>query len=180
MKNIANGSKVVVTNHLYATGITGTIVENRIFGNSNKQVVYYIELDSEYKVPYRDDTSNSVMLEYGEFKLTTGVPEKLNFDDIYEQAVIAAKNAEWDFICKHGEPMYCGFAWVDFPSARTPFVSWCKKNGVGRKHWKKGWTLWNITSNPTQSMDLKMAGAVAFANVLNSHGIDCNAGCRPD
>jgi hypothetical protein len=105
----------------------------------------------------------------------------MNFQSIYEEALTAAKIAELQYFTKHGEPMYgCGFAWVDFPSARTPFVSWFKKNGVGSKHWRKGWSIWNPAGNFTQSMDIKYAGAQAFAEVMNKHGIDCYAGSRPD
>ena len=104
----------------------------------------------------------------------------MNFTSIYEEAMTAAKAAEQAYFEKYGEPMYCGFAWVDFPSARTPFVTWCKKNNVGSKHWKKGWSIWNPAGNYTQSMDIKEAGAQAFAEVMNKHGIQCYMGSRAD
>ena len=102
------------------------------------------------------------------------------FQLIYAQALGAAKQAEQEYFEKHGEPMYCGFAWVDFPSARTQFVYWCKKNDIGSKHWKKGWQIWNPSGNYTQSMDIKEAGAHAFAKVLNGYGIECFASSRAD
>lgn len=104
----------------------------------------------------------------------------MDFTIIYEEAMTAAKTAEAEYQAKYGEPMYCGFAWVDIPSARTPFVLWCKKNGVGSKHWKKGWSIWNPAGNNTQSMDIKEAGAYAFAQVLNQHGVVCNMASRAD
>lgn len=104
----------------------------------------------------------------------------MDFQAIYTQALDAAKAAEAEYLKQYGEPMYCGFAWVDLPSARTPFVTWCKKNGVGSKHWKKGWQIWNPAGNFTQSMDIKEAGAHAFAQILNKHGIDCRTGSRAD
>jgi hypothetical protein len=104
----------------------------------------------------------------------------MNYQEIYIEALRAAESAESAFMEKHGEPMYCGFAWVDLPSARTPFVTWCKKNDVGSKHWKKGWQIWNPAGNHTQSMDIKEAGAYAFAEVLRKHGIDAYAGSRAD
>ena len=104
----------------------------------------------------------------------------MDFQTIYNEAIKTAKLAEADYTAKYGEQMYCGFAWVDFPSARTPFVAWAKKNGVGSKHWKKGWSIWNPAGNCTQSMDIKEVGAEAFAQVLNSHGIDCAMHSRPD
>jgi hypothetical protein len=104
----------------------------------------------------------------------------MDFKAIYEEAIAAAKAAEQAYLEKHGEPMYCGFAWVDLPSARVPFVTWCKKNKVGDKHWRKGWSIWNPAGNYTQSMDIKEEGAEAFAAVLNKHGIECYAGSRAD
>jgi hypothetical protein len=59
-------------------------------------------------------------------------------------------------------------------------VTWCKKNNVGRKHWQKGWSIWNPAGNNTQSMDIKEAGAHAFAQVLNKHGVDCYSASRAD
>ena len=104
----------------------------------------------------------------------------MDFQSIYTQALNAAKAAEQEYFAKYGEPMYCGFAWVDFPSARTPFVTWAKKNDVGSKHWRKGWSIWNPAGNHTQSMDIKEAGAQAFAEVMNKHGIECHMGSRAD
>lgn len=104
----------------------------------------------------------------------------MNFQSIYNQALDAAKAAEQEYFAKHGEPMYCGFAWVEFPSARTPFVGWCKKNNVGSKHWNKGWQIWNPSGGFTQSMDIKEAGAYAFSQVMNANGVECVANSRAD
>jgi hypothetical protein len=104
----------------------------------------------------------------------------MNYDNIYTEALNAAKAAESAYMEAHGEPMYCGFAWVDISSARIPVVGWCKKNNVGRKHWQKGWCIWNPAGNGTQSMDVKEAGAYAFAEVLRKHGISAYAGSRAD
>lgn len=104
----------------------------------------------------------------------------MDYQAIYTQALNAAKAAEQAYFEKYGEPAYCGFAWVLFPSARTPFVTWCKKNNVGSKHWQKGWNIWNPTGNCTQSMDIKEIGAQAFAEVMNAHGIQCHMGSRAD
>jgi hypothetical protein len=76
--------------------------------------------------------------------------------------------------------MYCGFAWVDISNGRDPFVNWCRKNNVGKKHWNRGWMIWNPTSNFTQSMDVKEAGSTAFAKVLRNNGIDAYMGSRAD
>jgi hypothetical protein len=76
--------------------------------------------------------------------------------------------------------MYCGFAWVDISNGRDPFVNWCRKNNVGKKHWQKGWQIWNPSANFTQSMDVKEAGSRAFAQVLRSNGIPAYMGSRAD
>ena len=104
----------------------------------------------------------------------------MNFKLIYEQAVQAAQQAEADFIAQYGEPMYCGFAWVDISNGRDPFVNWARKNNVGKKHWNKGWMIWNPTGNFTQSMDVKEAGSSAFAKVLRDNGIPAYMGSRAD
>ena len=103
-----------------------------------------------------------------------------DFQAIYNEARAAGQKAEQDYMAQYGEPMYCGFAWVDIPNGRSPFVNWCKKNGIGSKHWKKGWQIWRPTDNMTQSMDILEAGAYAFAQVLRKHGIDAVSGSRAD
>lgn len=102
------------------------------------------------------------------------------FRAIYEEAIEAAKKAEQAYFDKNGEPWYCGFAWVEVPNGRSPFVNWCKKVGLGDKHWKKGWSIWNPAGNHTQSMDIKEAGASAFCEVLQKHGIDAFWNSRAD
>ena len=104
----------------------------------------------------------------------------MNFQEIYQNALAAAVAAEREFMAQYGEPMYCGFAWVYFPSARSQFVNWCKKNGIGRKNWRKGYDIWNPAGNFTQSMDIKEVGAEAFAAVLNAAGIECYMESRAD
>jgi len=103
-----------------------------------------------------------------------------NFQAIYDEALAAAVKAEADYMAQYGEPMYCGFAWVEIPNGRSKFVSWLKKNKIGDKHWKKGWQIWNPAGNFTQSMDIKEAGAYAFVKVLRAHGIDCVSASRAD
>jgi hypothetical protein len=103
-----------------------------------------------------------------------------NFQAIYDQAKAASNKAANDYIEKHGEHAYCGFAWVEFPSGRDKFVNWMRKNGIGSKHWKKGWQIWRPSDVMTQSMSVNEAGAEAFAEVLMAHGIQVNACSRAD
>ena len=103
-----------------------------------------------------------------------------NYQAIYEEALNSAKKAEQEYFDKHGEPFYCGFAWVHIHNGRHPFVNWCKKNGVGKKHWHRGWLIWNPTNNGTQSMDIKEQGSLAFERVLQQHNIPAMACSRAD
>lgn len=72
----------------------------------------------------------------------------------------------------------CGFAWVDVYPARGAFITWCKRNGVGRKGYPSGWNIWVRTN--CQSYERKTAYARAYAGVLNAHGIRAYAGGRLD
>lgn len=104
----------------------------------------------------------------------------MDFDIIYQKAVMAGKQAEQQYVAQYGEDPYCGFGWVEIPDGRSPFVKWCKKNGIGSKHWQKGWQIWRPTGNGTQSMSVLEAGADAFADVLNANGITAWACSRAD
>jgi len=104
----------------------------------------------------------------------------MNFQEIYTEALSASIVASNEFIAEHGEMAYCGFAWAEIPNGRSPFVNWCRKNGIGSKHWRKGWQIWNPCGHPTQSMDVKEAGTDAFVAVLRKHGIDAWACSRAD
>ena len=104
----------------------------------------------------------------------------MDFKVIYEQAVIAGQVAQQQYLTQHGEDAYCGFGWVEIPNGRSPFVNWCRKNGVGSKHWRKGWQIWRPTGLSTQSMTIQEVGAEAFVEVLRNHGIDAWACSRAD
>lgn len=103
-----------------------------------------------------------------------------DFQAIYNQALAAGQQAEADYVAKVGEDDYCGFAWVEIPNGRSPFVSWCKKNGVGSKHWKKGWQIYRCTGSYSQCMNVLETGAQAFAKKLQEHGIEAWMSSRAD
>ena len=98
----------------------------------------------------------------------------------YLKALEAAKQAEHDYRLQHGEGFMCGFAWVYFPNGRDKFVNWLKKNGIGSKHWQKGYMIWSPTKCGSQSIDLLEHGSRVFAAVLKEHGINCYAQSRLD
>ena len=99
---------------------------------------------------------------------------------------IAIKTVD-DFVAKHGEPMYCGFANVSIHPARGRFVSFMKKADIGSSGYKGGWRIsyYDIMPkshqyNHTQSMDIKEEGCRAFADALKKYGIDCYMQSRAD
>jgi hypothetical protein len=129
----------------------------------------------------------------------------MDFEKIFNEAVTAAVLASNEAEAKHGDNGACGFAWVDIPDGRSKFVSWLKsqikfylrelkdensqeyqtalrdaERLYGSKHWTKGWYIWNPSKSNVQSIHVKELGAVAFANVLRSHGIVCYASSRLD
>lgn len=71
-------------------------------------------------------------------------------------------------VVKRYEPVMdgvCGFAWIKCRPARGPFFAYCKAEGLGRKDYDGGWSIW--VSDFNQSMERKEAYAYAFAEVLN-------------
>ena len=99
---------------------------------------------------------------------------------------IAIKTVD-DFVAKHGEPMYCGFANVKVYPARGRFVSFMKKADIGSSGYKGGWRISYYDIMPldhqyrsTQSMDIKEEGCRAFADALKKYGIEAYMESRAD
>ena len=99
---------------------------------------------------------------------------------------IAIKTVD-DFVAKHGEPMYCGFANVSIHPARGRFVSFMKKADIGSNGYKGGWRISYYDMMPndhkyrgTQSMDIKEEGCSAFADALKKYGIEAYMESRAD
>lgn len=105
--------------------------------------------------------------------------------EIFELAKSAAQKASDEKI-EHATTWYpCGFAYVNIRPARGKFVKFLKDNNIGYKAYEGGYTIssHDMCSQPSawcQSMDVKYAGAVAFAAVLREHGINANESCRMD
>ena len=99
---------------------------------------------------------------------------------------IAIKTVD-DFVAKHGEPMYCGFANVSIHPARGRLVKFLKQMDIGSNGYKGGWRISYYDMMPkghryghTQSMDIKEEGCTAFADALKKYGIDCYMQSRAD
>ena len=102
---------------------------------------------------------------------------------LHHEAVVAAKKAVTDFIEKHGEPFYCGFAGVVVKGVRG-------NSRVGKRLKELGFNdnygggLY--FSNPAgfnltyQSMDLKEIGANKYAEMFRELGFDAHMSSNPD
>jgi len=102
--------------------------------------------------------------------------------DIVAEAVNAAKVAEATYLAKYGEPMYCGFAWVEIYVSRTnsPEAKALLAAGFKKDYKPKCLSMWNPGGSHTQSMDVKEAGAEAAAKVLSAYGYRAYACSRAD
>ena len=110
--------------------------------------------------------------------------------DIVTEAKQAAKNAAQAYVDdwkaktggnQYGEPMYCGFAWVNIAPGTSKFARDLKKAGVVRgRSYYGGVDVWNPGGIPTQSMDIKEACADTYVKVLGTYGIRATAMSRAD
>ena len=84
--------------------------------------------------------------------------------DMFLNARKVAIKAVDDFVAKHGEPLYCGFANVSIHPARGSFVKFLKAEGIGDNGFRGGWRISYydmMNGQPychTQSMDIKEIG----------------------
>tara|TARA_R110000772_G_scaffold216446_1_gene326970 strand:+ start:185 stop:529 length:345 start_codon:yes stop_codon:yes gene_type:complete len=109
---------------------------------------------------------------------------------IHNEAVEAAKKAvkeiQDEYVKNnpdnpHKEPFYCGFAWVKIRPATTAFARALKKEGVvDYVSYNGGYDISNPSDYHGQSMNFQEAGARAYADVLNNHGIRATSMSRPD
>ncbi len=106
--------------------------------------------------------------------------------DIFAEAKASSDSAVDEFVEKHGEPMYCGFANVLIRPARGPFVAWLKSNDIGGSGTYGGYRIpWHLISEGhpnsyTQSMDIKEVGCEAFADTLEKYGLKAYMQSRAD
>lgn len=106
----------------------------------------------------------------------------VNFVELHELATQAAQKAAQDYIDRHGESAYCGFAWVEVKVERTNSKEAKALKAVGfQSSWlPKRVYLWNPSNTPTQSMDVLETGARAYAEVLRNNGVDARMSSRAD
>ena len=101
---------------------------------------------------------------------------------IVQNAQQAAIQAESEYLAKNGEPGYCGFGWVEVYVERTNSKQAKELLAAGfKKSYKpKCLSLWSPGAYHGQSMDIKEAGAHAFAEVLQKAGLKAYACSRAD
>jgi len=107
--------------------------------------------------------------------------------DMFLNAKKVAIKAVDDFVAKHGEPMYCGFANVSIHPARGRFVSFMKKADIGSTGYGGGYRIsyYDIMPNDhqyrsTQSMSIKEEACEAFRDELRKYGMTVYAESRAD
>lgn len=109
----------------------------------------------------------------------------ITIKEAHEQAVIAAKEAASNI----PDGAYCGFAWIEVKGdLRKPIAKELKAAGFTKYTGKGMLWLYNPSNACTQSMDVKEAGAYAYANKFNelvgdklkAAGFRVYANSRPD
>lgn len=102
---------------------------------------------------------------------------------IMTEAYAAAAEASAEMLRKMGgEDRYaCGFAWCDIYGVKlsTKLGKEMEKHGV-RKSYTGGLQVWNPGKWGGQNVDVKEAGANAFAKVLSKYGFTAYSGSRLD
>jgi hypothetical protein len=105
---------------------------------------------------------------------------------MFQEACDKAREVATEYVEKHGEPMYCGFASVTIYPARGRLVKWLRDNGIGNNGYRGGWRISSydvIKGHPycsTQSLDIKETACDAFCDVLKKYGIEAYAEGRAD
>ena len=100
---------------------------------------------------------------------------------IKAEALEAGAKAAKEYIEQHGEPFYCGFAWVNIYDIKgnTKLGKRMKQAGI-EKDYSGAYSIWNPSQHGTQSMDVKEAGAQAACDVFRKYGFKAYMGSRAD
>ena len=98
------------------------------------------------------------------------------------EAAIQARTAAKAFYDTHGDHDACGFAWVNVWGVRSNSRLGKTLQSYGfRKDYSGSLQLWNPSGSATQSINIKEAGAEAYARVITQRlGIKAYAGSRLD
>ena len=114
----------------------------------------------------------------------------LDLEMVIAEATQAAKNASAKYFVEemNSEDSYpCGFAWVNIYKyegekirANSKLGKALASLGVKKSDFEKVFKVWNPSKIPAQNVDVKEAGAEAFADVLTKYGFTAYAGSRLD
>lgn len=103
--------------------------------------------------------------------------------EIHNQALVAARAAAKSALDNNGgrDNYPCGFSWVTVYGVKmnTRLGKEFARLGFKKEH-GGGIQLWNPSGSPVQSVDIKEAGAQAYANVLRRYDIKAFANSRLD
>jgi len=105
------------------------------------------------------------------------------FKEIHQEALEAAKVSFTEAFARMGnkDNYPCGFAWVNVSGVKLSTKLGKEFAEIGfRKSYGGGIDLWNPSGSYVQNMDVKYAGAVAYAAVLRKYGISAYAQERLD
>lgn len=106
---------------------------------------------------------------------------KQDLNAIIDEAFAAAKVASDAAFTRIGGDKYpCGFAWVNISPGTSAIARELKKRGDARKSYSGGVDVWNPGKSFVQNVDIKYAGARAFADVLQKYGVKAYAMDRLD
>jgi len=100
-----------------------------------------------------------------------------------QKGVELAKQASVAMYTKIGGDRFaCGFAWVEVYVDRTNSkqAKELLKAGFRKDYKPKCLSFWNPGDLPVQNIDIKEAGAYAYANYLTALGLKAYAGSRLD
>lgn len=93
--------------------------------------------------------------------------EQLN--SIIDEALVKAKEAsDAKYTQLGGDRMSCGFAWVVVKPGNSLLAKILKERKLGDRHYAGGICVWNPGGSPVQNIDIKEAGAYAFARHLKA------------
>jgi hypothetical protein len=125
-----------------------------------------------------------------EIKTNPATFDTVKVQMIHAEATSAARAAVSKFLDdwnsktggnEYGEPMYCGFAWVDVKVRSNSKLGKALQAVGFRKSWQGGvLQLWDPAQHRGQSMDCKEVGAQAYADVFQAYGIEMYMGSRAD
>ena len=111
------------------------------------------------------------------------------FEDVLDEAWVAAEQAVKAKGPENLHALDCGFAWVVI-GGNEPIARYCRRKvneragnfsgRYGSKGYPKGWQWWGPGAGHVQAIGHKVAGAQAFQAVLGRYNIRADVGSRLD